>query len=965
MIIPVRNGGAMFRQCLTAITGSRVPPYELIVADDGSGDDSAGWAASAGATVVRTAAPGSGPALARNLAAERATGDLLFFCDADVQIQPDTLGHIQQVFTDDPGLTALFGSYDDQPGDAGFLSQYRNLFHHYVHQHASEDASTFWSGCGVIRRDAFLEQGGFASRYQLPSIEDIELGCLIKKRGGRIRLDKTLQVKHLKRWTLTSLLHSDIIARGIPWTRLIFRESAFLNDLNLQTHNRASVVTVYLGALCALAGLFQPWLWLGALFAGLALLVLNRHLYEFFAAKRGPVFALRAVAPHWLYYFYNGISFSLGAFLYWRDQRQNPSRPSPGALRGEYLFPALATLLLAAFLRFHNLGAQSMWLDELLEIGLARKGPTEIWANVLSFGAMPLDYFVTYAALQLGEQDFWLRLAPALWSVLTVAVMYRFAGRLLGRPAGLAPDSINRGLVAALLLAIGTFHVRYAQEARPYALLGLLSLCSFHFLFCALKTNRPAHWISYALSTGLSLLTHYFTLFMIAAQALLSVIWLLRERPVPRTRERLLRFGLSAALVVAVLAMTPYFSNVMEVGGVFVSGLLTPTSFAAPPELKPNQDTGPLLDQAFFVDQLLGTLSGGGDVWRWAFLGLAVVGAGAGWRRHPRLTVMVLTWAVIPAALTIAFLIHRGTFFAVRYITPSYLALIVLIAAGAAASKRGAALAAVVAVAFSLIQVNAYYATAKENWRLAAQFIDANFAPGDRVDSPLGGGVIFHYTALADAGRLDTTSTADLAAVPGRLWVVMHPYIGPAGRGMKVWLAVQPSAVEYRIDESLSVFVIDRSESKAEVLASLRPPETAMAAERLAEQYATLGNEADAGANYQKAVALSDASTFKASYADYLRQQGRSDEAARFYLAALSSDPKLVPALVGLGRIYLARDLPDEAVTALARAAAVSPNDYAANFFLARAHARLGQSDQAATYLGRASAIIPDLIEPP
>src|SRR6185503_11999663 len=100
---------------------------------------------------------------------------------------------------------------------------------HYVHQHGAEEAATFWSGCGVIRREAFLEHGGFSSKYQLPSIEDIELGYTLKRHGHRIRLDKTLQVKHLKRWTISNLLHSDIIARGLPWTQLILREKAFLN----------------------------------------------------------------------------------------------------------------------------------------------------------------------------------------------------------------------------------------------------------------------------------------------------------------------------------------------------------------------------------------------------------------------------------------------------------------------------------------------------------------------------------------------------------------------------------------------------------------------------------------------------------------------------------------------------------------------------------------------------------------
>ena len=150
-------------------------------------------------------------------------GDVLFFFDSDVQVRPDTVARVERAFADDPALAALFGSYDDTPGDPGFLSQFKNLFHHYVHQHGAEEASTFWSGCGAVRRDVFLAVGGFPARYRLPSIEDIELGYLLKRRGHRLRLDKGLQVKHLKRWTCSA---SFIRHRGSrhPWTRLILRE---------------------------------------------------------------------------------------------------------------------------------------------------------------------------------------------------------------------------------------------------------------------------------------------------------------------------------------------------------------------------------------------------------------------------------------------------------------------------------------------------------------------------------------------------------------------------------------------------------------------------------------------------------------------------------------------------------------------------------------------------------------------
>ena len=101
------------------------------------------------------------------------------------------------------GIAALFGSYDDEPGEPNFLSQYRNLLHHYVHQQGREDASTFWGGCGAIRRDVFLAIGGLTKGMFRPSVEDIELGTGSEKPATESELCKSLQVKHLKRWDLS------------------------------------------------------------------------------------------------------------------------------------------------------------------------------------------------------------------------------------------------------------------------------------------------------------------------------------------------------------------------------------------------------------------------------------------------------------------------------------------------------------------------------------------------------------------------------------------------------------------------------------------------------------------------------------------------------------------------------------------------------------------------------------------
>ena len=55
----------------------------------------------------------------------------------------------------------MFGSYDDTPEAPDFISQYRNLLHHYTHQRAKREAKTFWTGCGAVRKEVFSELKGF------------------------------------------------------------------------------------------------------------------------------------------------------------------------------------------------------------------------------------------------------------------------------------------------------------------------------------------------------------------------------------------------------------------------------------------------------------------------------------------------------------------------------------------------------------------------------------------------------------------------------------------------------------------------------------------------------------------------------------------------------------------------------------------------------------------------------------
>lgn len=315
IVIPVYKGGEKFRRCLLSLTQFVTVPTEIIIVVDGKDTDSWRLAQEFEAKVLKLAT-NAGPARARNIGARAAIGEILFFVDADVAICPEAINQVAIAFSQEPDLAALIGSYDDAPSESNFLSQYKNLFHHYTHQTASEKAFTFWGACGAIRREIFLSLGGFDESYRRPCIEDIELGYRLSSGGYRIQLCKALQVKHLKHWDAVSLLKAEFFDRALPWTQLIWRTQKLDNDLNTGLSSRLSVVLVY-SLLSAFVG---AWWWTGflavAVVLSLLLLGINARVYCFFLDKRGFWFALRVIPWHWFYYLYGGLAFAIGTVQY-------------------------------------------------------------------------------------------------------------------------------------------------------------------------------------------------------------------------------------------------------------------------------------------------------------------------------------------------------------------------------------------------------------------------------------------------------------------------------------------------------------------------------------------------------------------------------------------------------------------------------------------------------------------------
>jgi hypothetical protein len=271
VIVPATAPAPTLPRCLAAIEAAR--PDELLVADQ---------------------PPLATPAAARNLAADRATGDVLVFVDADVLLHPDALDRIRARLRD-PALDAVFGSYDDAPEAPGPVSGFRNLLHHHVHHEGAGRAQSFWTGIGAVRRAAFDSAGGLDPERRW--LEDVELGARLVQAGARIELDPAIQGTHLKRYTLGSMLHVDTVERAIPWVDLMLAGRAPHSSLNAGARHRSSALLA-LGTVGA-AALRRPRI---ALLGLGAFAFLNAGLYAKIARRRGRVEAATAVPLHVLHH---------------------------------------------------------------------------------------------------------------------------------------------------------------------------------------------------------------------------------------------------------------------------------------------------------------------------------------------------------------------------------------------------------------------------------------------------------------------------------------------------------------------------------------------------------------------------------------------------------------------------------------------------------------------------------------
>lgn len=258
LIIPYHNSSNTIGRLLTSIARSKkAPSYEVIVVDDGSAPsmsfrptgrnpfrkDPRITEISENSSVNRSkddkrGSPGTkirvvrlpqnvGPAIARNKGAKIAKGKFLVFLDSDVELFPDTLHNLAQVYLDDSDVVALTGVWVKEQRSHAFFPNFKALrdWSYWINE---RDKSGYYflfsTRIASIKKSVFLRLGGFDETYPAPLVEDIELTYRIARRYAIIFAPK-VRVRHEFEdfWPIAK----KYFLRAYYWTKLYARRKKF------------------------------------------------------------------------------------------------------------------------------------------------------------------------------------------------------------------------------------------------------------------------------------------------------------------------------------------------------------------------------------------------------------------------------------------------------------------------------------------------------------------------------------------------------------------------------------------------------------------------------------------------------------------------------------------------------------------------------------------------------------------
>ncbi|MDR1989806.1 MAG: glycosyltransferase family 2 protein [Acidobacteriaceae bacterium] len=249
LAIPAYNAAGHLPRLLDAVRAQTVPFDEVLLYDDTSTDATGDIARAFGATVIR-AATNTGPSIGKNILAQQTSCEWIHFHDADDALFPDFVARTRALISNAVDVI-LFGTQDRDDVTGALLgqqtwndSELRDDAIRYCVQHTV-------TNCGVYRREAFIEAGGFDNNASTKYNEDQAMHLRLALGGLRFASSGTLGVIIYRRTGSMSSGHAIECARA---------QYTVLEGVAARTGSRyCNEMGVRLWRLAGVLGGYQDW----------------------------------------------------------------------------------------------------------------------------------------------------------------------------------------------------------------------------------------------------------------------------------------------------------------------------------------------------------------------------------------------------------------------------------------------------------------------------------------------------------------------------------------------------------------------------------------------------------------------------------------------------------------------------------------------------------------------------------
>ncbi|MDP8245689.1 MAG: glycosyltransferase family 2 protein [Candidatus Hinthialibacter antarcticus] len=323
IVIPVYNGAKTLPDTLISVMQLEGAAFEVIIVDDASTDNTAQLALDAGARVV-TLEQNSGPATARNKGAAESKYDVIVFTDSDVLVPKALLQKLDQHFQQS-NAECVQGVFSNVCPFANFCSQYKNLYNRFVLTQLPDWIDTTYTSLTAVKKDAFMQCGGFDENIRDASVEDRTLGRNLIRSNFRIWLARDIEVLHNKKLTAWGFIRNQY-RRSRDLAKLLLRNRAEKQqEPSPSTAERGRFGTNSLAAMLRIPLIYliaAASVWMGCsgnmnwLLVIAPLLVLYAYLIDgymkYLFRHRGIVFTLKGAFLNIIDAFTSGLGIAVG-----------------------------------------------------------------------------------------------------------------------------------------------------------------------------------------------------------------------------------------------------------------------------------------------------------------------------------------------------------------------------------------------------------------------------------------------------------------------------------------------------------------------------------------------------------------------------------------------------------------------------------------------------------------------------